>query len=72
MNPIFMEDLLAKARYDKKYDQVAFFVKFLIWNYPDDSVDEWQRKIDDAHVNLQLSGKNHKKSKKFLKCDFKI
>lgn len=54
MNPVFMEDLLAKAGYDKKYDQVAFFIRFLIWNHPDDSVEEWQRKINDAHVNLQL------------------
>ena len=57
MNPIFMEDLLFKAGYDKKYDQIAFFVKFLIWNHPDDSVDEWQQKINDAHVNLQLPAK---------------
>lgn len=57
MNPVFMEDLLAKAGYDKKYDQVAFFVKFLIWNHPDDSVDEWQRKIDDAKVDLKLPQK---------------
>ena len=54
MNPVFMEDLLAKAGFDKKYDQVAYFVKFLIWNHPDDSVEEWQSKIDDAHVNLKL------------------
>ena len=57
MNPIFMEDLLFKAGYDKKYDQIAFFVKFLIWNHPDDSVDEWQQKINDAHVDLQLPAK---------------
>lgn len=56
MNPVFMEDLLAKAGYDKKYDQVAFFIRFLIWNHPDDSVEEWQKKINDAHVNLQLPG----------------
>ena len=54
MNPVFMEDLIEKAGFEKKYDSVAFFVKFLIWNHPDDSVDEWQKKIDDAHVNLQL------------------
>ncbi len=56
MNPVFMEDLLAKAGYDKKYDQIAFFIRFLIWNHPDDSVEEWQKKINDAHVNLQLPG----------------
>lgn len=60
MNPVFMEDLLAKAGYDKKYDQTAFFVKFLIWNHPDDSVDEWQRKIDEAHVNLKLPENKNK------------
>lgn len=54
MHPIFMEDLLAKAGFEKKYDPVTFFVKFLIWNHPDDSVDEWQHKINDARVNLQL------------------
>ena len=59
INPIFMEDLLSKAGFEKKYDSVAFFVKFLIWNHPDDSVDEWQKKIDDAHVNLQLPAKKY-------------
>ncbi len=54
MNPVFMEDLIAKAGFEKKYDPVSFFVKFLIWNHPDDSVDEWQSKINDAHVNLKL------------------
>lgn len=58
MNPFFMEDLLAKAGFDKKYDPVAFFVKFLIWNHPDDSVEEWQKKIDDAKVNLKLPQKS--------------
>ena len=57
MNPVFMEDLIAKAGFDKKHDAVAFFVKFLIWNHPDDSVDEWQQKINDAHVPLQLPSK---------------
>lgn len=54
MNPVFVDDLIAKAGYDKKYDMEAYFVKFLIWNHPDDTVDEWQKKIDDAHVKLQL------------------
>lgn len=54
MNPVFMEDLIAKAGFEKKYDSVSFFVKFLIWNHPDDSVDEWQSKIKDANVDLQL------------------
>ena len=59
MNPVFMEDLLAKAGFEKKYDPVAFFVKFLIWNHPDDSVDEWQKKIKDANVNLQLPARKY-------------
>lgn len=54
INPIFMEDLLNKAGFDKRYDPVAYFIKFLIWNHPDDSVDEWQQKINDANVKLQL------------------
>lgn len=57
MNPVFMEDLIAKAGFQMKYDTVAFFVKFLIWNHPDDSVDEWQQKINDAKIPLQLPSK---------------
>ena len=57
MNPVFMEDLITKAGFQMKYDTVAFFVKFLIWNHPDDSVDEWQQKINDAKIPLQLPSK---------------
>ncbi len=52
-----MEDLIAKAGFDRKSDTVAFTVKFLIWNHPDDSVEEWQKKLDDAHVPLKLPKK---------------
>lgn len=57
IHPVFMEDLIAKAGFDRKSDTVAFTVKFLIWNHPDDSVEEWQKKLDDAHVPLKLPKK---------------
>lgn len=54
LHPVFFEDLLTKAGFDGKLSQATFFIKQLIWGHPDDSVEEWQRKINDAHVNLQL------------------
>mgnify|MGYP003106389075 FL=1 len=54
LHPVFFEDLLSKAGFDGKLSQATFFIKQLIWGHPDDSVEEWQRKINDAHVNLQL------------------
>ena len=54
LHPVFFEDLLTKAGFDGKWSQATFFIKQLIWGHPDDSVEEWQRKINDAHVNLQL------------------
>ena len=54
MNPIFMEDLIEKAGYKGKMNQATFFVRHLMWNHPDDTVEEWQKKIDDAHVDLKL------------------
>lgn len=61
IHPIFMEDLLEKAGYKNKMGQGPFFVKYLIWQHPDDTVDEWQHKIDDAHVELQLPKERGKK-----------
>ena len=54
MNPIFIEDLIEKAGYKGKMNQATFFVRHLMWNHPDDTVEEWQKKIDDAHVDLKL------------------
>lgn len=54
LHPVFFEDLLTKAGFDGKWSQATFFIKQLIWGHPDDSVEEWQRKINDAHINLQL------------------
>lgn len=61
IHPILMEDLLDKAGYKNKMGQGPFFVKYLIWQHPDDTVDEWQHKIDDAHVELQLPRERGKK-----------
>ena len=49
-----MEDLIEKAGYKGKMNQATFFVKHLMWNHPDDTVEEWQKKINDAHVDLKL------------------
>ena len=54
LHPVFMEDLIEKAGYKGKMNQSTFFIKQLMWGHPDDSVEEWQQKINDAHVDLQL------------------
>ena len=54
LHPVFMEDLIEKAGYKGKMNQATFFIKQLMWGHPDDSVEEWQQKINDAHVDLQL------------------
>ena len=54
LHPVFMEDLIEKAGYKGKMNQATFFIKQLMWGHPDDSVEEWQQKINDAHVDVQL------------------
>lgn len=54
LHPIYMEDLIEKAGYSMKKDQAHFFVKFLIWNHPDDTIEEWQKKLDESHINIKL------------------
>lgn len=54
LHPVFFEDMLSKAGFDGKWSQATFFIRQLIWGHPDDSVEEWQKKIDDAHINLKL------------------
>ena len=64
LNPIFMEDLLRKAgllSFFEKNDRAAIIVRYLIWNHPDESIDEWQKTLDEAHVNIQLPKKKIKK-----------
>lgn len=58
LNPILMENLIDKAGFAMKKDPAAVFIRFLIWNHPDDSVDEWQRKIDETNLKFNLPGKN--------------
>ena len=53
-----MEDLLEKAGFSDKRDRAAIIIKFLIWNHPDDTIAEWQQKLDEAHVNIKLPRKN--------------
>lgn len=58
LHPIYMEDLLEKAGFSDKRDRAAIIIKFLIWNHPDDTIAEWQQKLDEAHVNIKLPRKN--------------
>lgn len=56
LDPILMENLLEKAGYGREYDEVSIFIKFLIWHHPNDSLEDWQKKIDDAEIDLKLPG----------------
>ncbi len=57
LHPLFMEDLIAKAGYANRIDPTHIFVKFLIWNHSDDSIEGWQSKLDEAKINLKLPQK---------------
>lgn len=57
LHPVLMEDLLAKAGYAHRKDSTHLFIKFLIYNHSNDTIDEWQKKIDEGHVNLKLPQK---------------
>ncbi|MDE6748099.1 MAG: hypothetical protein K2K21_03415 [Lachnospiraceae bacterium] len=55
LHPIYMEDLIKKAGFSTdKSDRASIIVKFLIWHHPDDTIEEWQEKLDDAHVSIKL------------------
>ena len=54
LHPIYMEDLIQKAGYTLGTDHASIMVRYLIWEHPDDRVDEWQEKLDEAHVNIKL------------------
>lgn len=54
LHPVYFEDLITKAGHGNKMSQTAYFVRQLMWGHPDDTVEEWQKKIDDAHIDLKL------------------
>ena len=54
LHPIYMEDLIQKAGYTLGTDHASIMVRYLIWEHPDDRLDEWQEKLDEAHVNIKL------------------
>lgn len=54
IHPACMEDLIEKAGFSDTNDRTRLVVKYLIWHHADDTVEEWQQKLDEAHINLQL------------------
>lgn len=55
LHPIYMEDLLKKAGFrTDKSDRASIIMKFLIWHHSNDTIEEWQKTLDDARVNLKF------------------
>ena len=56
-----MEDLIKKAGFETdKADRASIIVKFLIWHHFDDTVEEWQKKLDEARTNIKLPQEKNK------------
>ena len=61
LHPMYMEDLIKKAGFETdKADRASIIVKFLIWHHFDDTVEEWQKKLDEARTNINLPQEKNK------------
>lgn len=60
LHPILMEILLEKAGFSNKYDYASVVLKYLIWNQQDETIEEWQKTIDEAHLNIKLPVRKEK------------
>ena len=54
LNPVYMEDFIEKSQAAIPNRHARIVIKYLIWNHPDDSVEEWQEKLDQANVDIKL------------------
>lgn len=54
LSPPYMQDLLVKSNVGISNTHIAIMLNILIWNHSDDSIEEWQEKLDAANVNLKL------------------
>lgn len=57
LHPTYFEDLLEKAGYSDRHDKTWVIVKYLINNQQDETIEEWQKTLDEAGVNLKLPTK---------------
>lgn len=57
LNKYYSHDMLKKAGYDLGTANIQYFmVSWLIDEHPDDTLQQWQDKLDDANVKLKLPG----------------
>lgn len=54
LSPPYMQDLLVKSNVGISNTHTGIMLNILIWNHSDDSIEEWQEKLDAANVNLKL------------------
>ena len=54
LSPAYMQDLLMKSNVGISNTHTRIMLNYLIWNHSDDSIEEWQAKLDQANVNLKL------------------
>jgi len=54
LSPPYMQDLLVKSNVGISNTHTAIMLNILIWNHSDDSIEEWQEKLDAANVSLKL------------------
>lgn len=58
LNPVYMQDLLVKSNVGIPNTHTRIMLNYLIWNHSDDTIEEWQEKLDQANVNLKLPRPN--------------
>ena len=54
LSPAYMQDLIMKSNVGIFNTHTGIMLNILIWNHSDDTIEEWQEKLDQAHVNLKL------------------
>ena len=53
----YSHDLLKKAGYDLSTPNITYYmIGWVIDEHPDDTLQQWQDKLNDAHVNVKLPG----------------
>ena len=54
LSPAYMQDLIIKSNVGIFNTHTGIMLNVLIWNHSDDTLEEWQEKLDQANVNLKL------------------
>ena len=61
VNSFYMDDLFNKSGFGSDTSKEVMFIKYLIWNHPRETVDDWRTRLKEAHFSIKLPENNLEK-----------